>query len=101
MKDKPAPRGTPVLWREPADIASRDLFLGPGGASMRPDVRSVTFVKEEKGGYSTKYRVKDGGGARVGGEDREGGAERDRRRAAAVGRRLPDRDQLPRAAPHD
>ncbi len=61
-KDKPAPRGTPVLWREPADIASRDLFLGPGGASMRPDVRSVTFVKEEKGGYSTKYRVKDGAG---------------------------------------
>ncbi|HZB46756.1 MAG TPA: hypothetical protein VE360_15980, partial [Pyrinomonadaceae bacterium] len=61
-KGKPAPRGTPVLWREPADIASRDLFLGPGGASMRPDVRGVTFVKEEKGGYSTKYRVKDGAG---------------------------------------
>ncbi|HEX6626010.1 MAG TPA: hypothetical protein VF064_19995 [Pyrinomonadaceae bacterium] len=61
-KDKPAPRGTPVLWREPVDIASRDLFLGPGGASMRPDLRGVTFVKEEKGGYSTKYRVKDGAG---------------------------------------
>ena len=61
-KDKPAPRGTPVLWREPADIASRDLFLGPGGASMRPDLRRITFVKEEKGGYSTKYRVKDGAG---------------------------------------
>ena len=61
-KDKPAPRGTPVLWREPADIASRDLFLGPGGASMRPDVRSVTFVKEETGGYSTKYRVRDAAG---------------------------------------
>ena len=61
-KDKPAPRGTPVLWREPADIASRDLFLGPGGASMRPDLRGVTFVKEEKGGYSTKYRVRDAAG---------------------------------------
>jgi hypothetical protein len=52
----------PVLWREPADIASRDLFLGPGGAGMRPDLSRVTFVKEETGGYSTKYRVKDGAG---------------------------------------
>src|SRR5918997_3269430 len=59
-KDKTAPRGVPVLWREPADIATRDLFLGPGGAEMRPDLSRVTFVKEETGGYSTKYRVKDG-----------------------------------------
>ncbi len=59
---KQAPQGTPVLWREPADIASRDLLLGPGGAAMKPDVSRVTFIKEEKGGYSTKYRVKDGRG---------------------------------------
>lgn len=57
-----APQGTPVLWREPADIATRDLFLGPGGAAMRPDLRRVTFIKEETGGYSTKYRVRDGAG---------------------------------------
>ena len=56
---KQAPQGTPVLWREPGDIASRDLLLGPGGAAMKPDVSRVTFIKEEKGGYSTKYRVKD------------------------------------------
>jgi hypothetical protein len=61
-KDKPPPQGPPVLWREPSDIASRDLFLGPGGAAMRPDLRGVTFVKEETGGYSTKYRVKDAAG---------------------------------------
>jgi hypothetical protein len=56
------PKGTPVLWQEPADIASRDLFLGPGGAGMQPDLRSLTFIKEEKGGYSTKYRVRDAAG---------------------------------------
>ena len=24
---------------------------------MRPDLRRITFIKEEKGGYSKKYRV--------------------------------------------
>ena len=59
---KELPEGVPVFWREPADIQSRDLFLGPGGASMKPDLSRVTFVKEEKGGYSKKYPVKDGRG---------------------------------------
>lgn len=59
---KKLPQGTAIMWREPADIASRDLLLGPGGESMKPDLTRVTFVKEEKGGYSTKYRVKDGQG---------------------------------------
>ena len=59
---KQAPQGVPVLWREPTDIGSRDLLLGPGGASMKPDLSRVTFIKEEKGGYSKKYRVKDGRG---------------------------------------
>jgi hypothetical protein len=61
-KKKQAPQGTPVLWQRPADISSRDLYLGPGGASMRPDVRRITFIKEEKGGYSKKYRVRDASG---------------------------------------
>ncbi len=34
---KPIPKGTPVLWRRPADISSRDLYLGPGGVAMRPE----------------------------------------------------------------
>jgi hypothetical protein len=61
-KKKELPQGTPVLWREPVDIDSRDLLLGPGGESMKPDLSSVTFVKEEKGGYSKKYRIKDAKG---------------------------------------
>jgi hypothetical protein len=53
---------TPVLWQAPADISQRDLYLGPGGTAMRPDLRRITFIKEEKGGYSKKYRVSDGSG---------------------------------------
>lgn len=30
-----ASAGTPVLWREPSDIASRNLYFGPGGEAMR------------------------------------------------------------------
>ena len=61
-KTKQAPQGTAVMWERPSDISSRDLFLGPGGASMRPDLRRITFIKEEKGGYSKKYRVRDASG---------------------------------------
>lgn len=61
-KKKQLPQGVAVLWREPANIGSRDLLLGPGGERMKPDLSRITFVKEEKGGYSKKYRIKDGQG---------------------------------------
>jgi hypothetical protein len=54
--------GEAVLWREPTDIASRDLFLGSGGEQMKPDLSNVTFEKEEPSGYSVKYTVHDGAG---------------------------------------
>ncbi len=60
--DKLPPSGAPVLWREPSDIASRNLLLGAGGEEMKPDTSSITFIKEETGGYSPKFRVRDGGG---------------------------------------
>jgi hypothetical protein len=53
------PVGTPVLWQEHRNPASLDLFWGQGGRAMRPDLRRLTFIEEEKGGYSTKYRVRD------------------------------------------
>src|SRR3989475_6547339 len=60
---KPIPNDAkPVLWREPTDIASRDLFLGPGGEAMKPDLSKVTFVADETRSYSKKYRVRDGAG---------------------------------------
>lgn len=60
-KRKSAPRGTPVLWRA-QDADSLDLFHGPGGRGMQPDLSRLTFIEEEKGGYSTKYRVRDRSG---------------------------------------
>jgi len=61
-KNKPIPTGHPVLWRPPQDIGSRNLFLGPGGEEMRPDLRHITLIEKEKGGYSIKYRVRDASG---------------------------------------
>jgi hypothetical protein len=60
--DEEVPSGTPILWRDPVDITKRDLYWGPGGAAEKPDLSRVTLIKKEKGGYSTKYRVRDGSG---------------------------------------
>ncbi|HLA12135.1 MAG TPA: hypothetical protein VJ023_16225 [Pyrinomonadaceae bacterium] len=59
-KSKEVARGTPLLWRRPANISSLDLFSGPGG--RKPDLRRVTFIEEQTGGYSKKYRVRDSAG---------------------------------------
>ncbi len=61
-KKKEAPQGTPVLWRDPGDISTRDLLLGAGGEAMKPDISNVTFLKDEVGGYSAGFRVRDGAG---------------------------------------
>ena len=61
-KDEPLPDAPAVLWREPTDIASRDLFLGPGGAAMKPDLSHVTFIELQTGGHTKKWRVRDGSG---------------------------------------
>ena len=43
-----------VLW-EKVDVATVDLKAGPGGSDV-PDVSTVTFVEEEKGGYSKEVQ---------------------------------------------
>ena len=60
-KKAAGPAGKPVLW-ERVDVASRDLYNGPGGVAMKPDLSSVTFVKEETQGHNKKYRIKDAKG---------------------------------------
>lgn len=60
-KKKEPPKGTPVLWRGHEDVSALDLLAGPGGEGMRP-AAPYTFVEEEKGGYSKKYRVRDAKG---------------------------------------
>jgi len=54
------PTGSAVLW-EPVK-GERDLFLGPGGDAMAPDLSRIKFIKKEKGGANTKYRIEDGSG---------------------------------------
>jgi hypothetical protein len=56
-------QGTPVFWQEPTDIGSRNLLLGPGGDGMKPDLSRVVFQEAPaEGGYSVKWRVRDGAG---------------------------------------
>jgi hypothetical protein len=60
-KEGQAPRGAPVMWR-PHRVESLDLFEGPGGRAGRPDLRRLTLLKSEEGGYSPKFRVRDAAG---------------------------------------
>jgi hypothetical protein len=62
-KDKKmdGPLTNPVLW-EDVSASTLDLYDGPGGAAMRPDVSKVTFIEEEKQGHNKKYRIKDANG---------------------------------------
>ena len=63
--------GTPVMWQE-IDVSTVDTLTGPGGEEMKPDLSKIEFIRQETGGYSTKYRIRDGAGkvwvAKVGAE---------------------------------
>ena len=58
----PEVRGTTVLWREPTDIATRNLFDGPGGPAHAPHGTTFRFVKEDLDGTNPKYVVRDEAG---------------------------------------
>jgi hypothetical protein len=59
----PAPEGPPVLWRQPADIATRDLYYGPGGKAHQP-AGTFTFEKEDMQGTNPKFDVTDENGVK-------------------------------------
>lgn len=50
--------GTPVLWKQPVRIESRDLFNGPGGPKHAPE-GTFTFVKEDLDGTNPKFVVQN------------------------------------------
>jgi hypothetical protein len=54
---------TVVLWRDPVDIASRNLFYGPGGKEHQPHGKFV-FVKEDLDGTNPKFVVRDQDGVK-------------------------------------
>ena len=58
---KSVPAGQSILWSS-VNVAEQNLYEGPGGEAMRPDLSSITFIEREKGGHNKKYRIKDGSG---------------------------------------
>ena len=53
-------RETAELWEEPADLQQRNLFYGPGGQLLLPDVAaSYALVEVDKTGFSPGYDVRD------------------------------------------
>ena len=51
------------LWREPADLETRDLFAGPGNGGPRPNTETAyEFVKNDTTGFSRGYDVRDASG---------------------------------------
>jgi hypothetical protein len=62
---------TGVLWIDPGDIGSRNLYYGPGGTDNEPQL-PVKFLKEDRSGTSPKFDVLDARGhkwkAKVGDE---------------------------------
>ncbi|MEO6333381.1 MAG: hypothetical protein ABIO91_00215 [Pyrinomonadaceae bacterium] len=58
---RPSSERGAILW-EPVNTRSLDLFEGPGGTAMHPDLSTVKLIKEEKKGHNKKFRISDGRG---------------------------------------
>src|SRR5689334_11888877 len=57
--------GSAVIWREPTDIASRNLFYGPGGPDRLPRGK-LKFIKEDTNGVNPKFNALDESGVKWG-----------------------------------
>jgi hypothetical protein len=55
-KDRAAAKA--VLW-EQVDIPARDLYLGPGGIEMVPDLKGAVLIGRQPGGNNLKFRIRD------------------------------------------
>jgi hypothetical protein len=53
---------TALLWRDPGNIAARDLFYGAGGRNRQPRGK-FTFVEEDREGFNPKFVVRDQAGS--------------------------------------
>src|SRR5439155_8964578 len=52
---------TVVLWSDPGNIKSRDLYYGPGGRKDEPQL-PTRFLEEDREGNSPKFIVEDAAG---------------------------------------
>ena len=58
VKDSFTESSTAVLWTDPGEIRSRDLYYGPGGREDEPH-GVVQFLEEDNDGTSPKFDVED------------------------------------------
>ncbi|HEY3738511.1 MAG TPA: hypothetical protein VGL53_01645 [Bryobacteraceae bacterium] len=59
---EPSKQTVRVLWRDPADLESRNLLYGAGGKNDTPIAGPFEFVKEDMNGTNPKFTVKDSKG---------------------------------------
>jgi hypothetical protein len=55
--------GPGILWQDPDDLSTRDLFYGSGGKADQPHGQ-LTFIKEDLNGTSPKFDAKDQDGVK-------------------------------------
>jgi hypothetical protein len=63
MKAEETSTGPAVMWNDPRDLKSRDLFYGPGGIEHAPK-GVFTFIEEDREGGSPKFVVRDAEGGK-------------------------------------
>jgi hypothetical protein len=49
--DKRLPAGKAVLWHQ-VNVTDQDLFNGPGGEQMKPDLSNITFIERDTKGHN-------------------------------------------------
>jgi hypothetical protein len=54
--DITGPEGPPILWRDPVDIATRDLYYGAGGKAHEPR-GAFKFLSEDMAASSPKFEA--------------------------------------------
>ncbi len=50
------------LWRQPDDLETRDLLVGPAAGVPKPDPARFTLIKADPTGFSPGYDVRDAAG---------------------------------------
>jgi len=53
-----------ILWKDPTDLETRDLFYGSGGEKRAPRGNTLTFDKEDLSGTNPKLAVHDADGTK-------------------------------------
>ena len=63
VESAPTDHHASLIWADPGDIRSRDLFNGRGGVKDRPQF-PVRFLKEDQHGHNAKFDVEDSSGTK-------------------------------------